>query len=86
MDRLASRYPKMAEIVIKKHKEGKTYEEIGKDYGNIGQNIEKLEKKAMKILKGILFGRVKSDLSIPKQRKTKKPTKNSESNPEQQIE
>lgn len=72
ISRLESKNPKLADIIRKKYQLGKTLKEIGDDYGDTKQNIEQLEKKAIKVIKGIVDGRIKSDISIPQKRSHRK--------------
>lgn len=63
---LASRNQKMADIIRKSYQEEKGDEEIAKEYGSFRQDIFKLRKKAEKIIRNIVNGKIKSALSIPK--------------------
>ena len=78
LTRLESRNPKMAEIIRKRYQEGKTLREIGDEYRDTRENIRQIESRALRILKGILLGRIRSDLTIPLPRRGKKRTEDSD--------
>lgn len=68
LSRLESRDKKMADIIRKRYREGKSDSEIAEDYNETKANIHSRRKKAEAIIRNIIKGRIKSDLSITKER------------------
>ncbi len=65
--KLAERNPKMADV-IRRRMAGETDQKIAEAYGNTKSNIQQLRKKAERIIRGIVEGRIQSSLSIPKRK------------------
>jgi len=72
LTKIGKRNPKMEDVLRKRYQLGLTLQEISDMYGQTKQNIEVIQKIGTKYMKGIISGRVRSDLTIPRQRDSTK--------------
>src|SRR3989344_557433 len=79
LKRIEKRDPKIADVIRQKYQLGKTELEIAEHYGDTHQAIHKLKIKGLKILKGLVTGKIISDLSIPERKKPRE--RNNKNNP-----